>query len=211
MKLCLLTILIVILTVSLNEGEVATKSIPSDYEYREPEIEVLYPLYDSGLIVEHVKIEVVGRAKVVDKYYSTVETLLNAACKEGINIVLNSGYRTFEDQLRIRRKYVKDKRCQDDTTYLLNAPSDDFFPETGRPGHSRHQSGIAYDFSTKSSEVYNWLKINAIRYGFVRTVPKERWHWEYLPNTCDPYEYVDKDHWSWKISKKALNKKKYGI
>lgn len=199
MKLCL-TLIIVLLTVSLNEGEVTKRNIPKDYEYKEPEKIILYPLYDSGVIVDHVEVEAIGHARVVDKYYNRVKALIDAACAEGVNITINSGYRTFEDQLRIRKKYVRNKHCADDTVYLLTAPSGEFRPETGRPGHSRHHSGIAYDFNTKNPDVYKWLKINALKYGFVRTVPEERWHWEYLPNTCDAHHYVEKNHWSWKIS-----------
>lgn len=61
-----------------------------------------------------------------------------------------------------------------------------------RPGSSPHRTGRALDFnmgiSNKSAnvdlqrktEVYGWLKDNAVTYGFYN-YPAEPWHWEYNP------------------------------
>jgi len=55
------------------------------------------------------------------------------------------------------------------------------------PGASNHQHGQAFDLNTGhnitdgSDEIYEWLKRNGPKHGFVRTVPNESWHWEYLP------------------------------
>jgi hypothetical protein len=64
---------------------------------------------------------------------------------------------------------------------LWNANPD---PEkVARPGRSNHQTGIAIDFSTGagSNKAYHWLTQHAVKYGFVRTVVGETWHWEYRP------------------------------
>jgi hypothetical protein len=51
-----------------------------------------------------------------------------------------------------------------------------------KPGYSNHQNGRAVDVSTSS-----WLFANAAKFGFVRTVPSEDWHWEYAgPDTGGP-------------------------
>lgn len=52
-----------------------------------------------------------------------------------------------------------------------------------RPGYSNHQSGRAIDINLLGvpNETYAWLKRNAARYGFRRTVRSEPWHWEYSP------------------------------
>jgi len=52
-----------------------------------------------------------------------------------------------------------------------------------KPGFSNHQSGRAIDINLLGvpKETYAWLKKNAARYGFRRTVPSEPWHWEYSP------------------------------
>jgi hypothetical protein len=55
------------------------------------------------------------------------------------------------------------------------------------PGHSNHQHGQAFDLNTRhnifdgSDKVYEWLKANAPKHGFVRTVSDESWHWEFRP------------------------------
>jgi hypothetical protein len=60
-------------------------------------------------------------------------------------------------------------------------------PLTAKPGYSNHQSGIAFDIHYGQTEAergkqYVWLCKNAWRFGFVRTVFSERWHWEYRGN-----------------------------
>ena len=48
-----------------------------------------------------------------------------------------------------------------------------------KPGHSNHQAGTALDLLLDAPETFDWLQANAKRFGFVRTVRKEPWHWEY--------------------------------
>lgn len=52
-----------------------------------------------------------------------------------------------------------------------------------KPGFSNHQSGRAIDINLLGvpRETFEWLKKNAARYGFRRTVQSEPWHWEYTP------------------------------
>ena len=82
------------------------------------------------------------------------------------------------------------------------------------PGTSQHQNGRAFDidlgYSTNDTkqphpeamtETYKWLLLNAHKYGFVRTVANERWHWEYLGGGSqfkqDPKGALTRDHNSW--------------
>jgi predicted secreted hydrolase len=43
------------------------------------------------------------------------------------------------------------------------------------------QNGIALDLNTSDPGVLRWLQRNAGRFDFLRTVPREDWHWEYRP------------------------------
>jgi hypothetical protein len=60
-----------------------------------------------------------------------------------------------------------------------------------RPGTSQHQLGLAVDFDATE---YIWLETHAADYGWRRTNPAERWHYEYfehldlhlLDNTTPP-------------------------
>ena len=60
-----------------------------------------------------------------------------------------------------------------------------------RPGFSNHQNGIAVDIETNKSKIYEWLTVNAVNFGFVRTVPWEAWHWEFRPqNSGNQFMFV---------------------
>lgn len=132
-----------------------------------------------------------------------VNALKDAAKKDGYTLVVNSGLRTFNQQLALRRKNVIDKSKVSDDIYLKTAPSTAFKPQTAKPGTSNHESGIAFDFSTidnpltpENEAAYKWLVKNAINFGFVRTVPSERWHWEYRP-TAKQFAYVPQSNPTW--------------
>jgi len=70
-------------------------------------------------------------------------------------------------------------------------------PATARPGSSKHGSGIAIDFNTGSrskgnlnTAVYIWLIKNSYKFGFVRTVSSEEWHFEYWPSAAKNGPYA---------------------
>ena len=96
--------------------------------------------------------------------------LKDAAEQDNIQISINSAFRTFQRQAQLRHLF--------DLKKGNNA---------AKPGHSNHQHGQAFDLNTKhnvfdgSDKVYEWLKRNAPKHGFVRTVSGESWHWEYRP------------------------------
>ena len=67
-------------------------------------------------------------------------------------------------------------------------------PSTGAPGKPG-------DYRKKAcpngpTKVYQWLVNNAHYFGFVRTVSKERWHWEYRGESGNRFA-ISMDHWSW--------------
>lgn len=99
--------------------------------------------------------------------------MLEAAAEDGVRLELNSGFRSMAEQRALWDAY------QAGTGNLA-----------ARPGYSNHQGGIAVDVDTdgqKQADVergrltrpYRWLEENAARFGFVRTVPSEPWHWEF--------------------------------
>jgi hypothetical protein len=96
--------------------------------------------------------------------------LKDAAEAENIQISINSAFRTFQRQADLRRLFEKGQGNL-----------------AAKPGHSNHQHGQAFDLNTRhnvfdgSDKVYEWLKKNGPKHGFVRTVSKESWHWEYRP------------------------------
>jgi hypothetical protein len=100
--------------------------------------------------------------------------LKDAAAEENLEISINSAFRTYARQAELRRLYKAGKGNN-----------------AAKAGHSDHQHGQAFDLNTLhnvfdgSDKVYEWLKRNAPQHGFIRTVSKESWHWEYLPDEAE--------------------------
>jgi len=113
------------------------------------------------------------KKEVYDQYVK----MHNAASNQGLRLIVETSYRTFEQQENIYR-YSGDLAA--------------------RPGFSEHQTGLALDIKTdkvsdsnfESSEEFTWLKNNAYKYGFILRYPKgkekitgikyEPWHYRYL-------------------------------
>lgn len=91
---------------------------------------------------------------------------------DGIRIGINSGFRTMEEQEDEYRTYCFARGNL-----------------AGRPGYSRHQAGSALDLDVHGQGAYSWLVRHGAAYGFYRTVPGERWHWEFWPDHNPPVWY----------------------
>ncbi|WP_431266313.1 M15 family metallopeptidase [Roseateles chitinivorans] len=93
--------------------------------------------------------------------------LVAAAKDDGVRITLNSGFRSYPEQKLLHDGFVR------------GLPG---FNTAAKPGFSKHQNGIAFDLSVAGGDgnpTYEWLKRRATSFGFVRTVSKEPWHWEF--------------------------------
>lgn len=104
---------------------------------------------------------------------STVQPYLqmvNKARLANLKVGLNSGFRSYPEQKFLWEGFQK------------GLPG---FNKAAKPGASNHQNGIAFDIAiagADGNEVYDWLKLHAPGFGFVRTVSGEPWHWEYAPS-----------------------------
>ncbi|OHC98783.1 MAG: hypothetical protein A2885_17185 [Sphingopyxis sp. RIFCSPHIGHO2_01_FULL_65_24] len=119
----------------------------------------LVPIVDRTLEIEYLS------EAIVEPY----QKMVAAAAADGIAILLNSGFRTYSSQ-----KYLYEG-------YVAGRPG---FNKAAKPGSSNHQHGIALDIDTAGglgSPTYDWLAKHATRFGFIRTVPSEAWHWEHRP------------------------------
>lgn len=79
-----------------------------------------------------------------------------------------------------------------------------FIADTAPAGASNHGDGFALDLNTGSRKnskwpklnviLYTWLINNAWKYGFIRTVSSEEWHWEYRTDLAlkGPYSKLTK-------------------
>lgn len=113
-----------------------------------------------------------------------LQKMLDDSHNAGLNLVVVSGYRSFETQASLKSSYK--------ITYGSGANK-----FSADQGYSEHQLGTTLDFSNvkngatlngfdKTAE-YKWLLDNAHKYGFILSYPKdnsyyifEPWHWRYV-------------------------------
>jgi len=136
--------------------------------------------------------------------------LLDAAKKSGIKITVNSGFRPGYGKSISTKSEGGVSVSADSQEVLYNKFLKNGSPDTAKPGSSKHGSGIAVDLSTgtrtgakgistmtdSSSKVYTWLVKNSWKFGFVRAVGTEEWHYEYWPDQAKngPYARIKKSN-----------------
>ncbi len=117
-----------------------------------------------------------------------------AAKKDGIILTPVSGYRSYEDQMRLFYIFVDEYMAEGKTGYESEKLS---LTRRMAPGSSEHNLGICMDIVTASSSSnfqntaeYRWLSANAADYGFILRYPYDKqditgvqfepWHWRYV-------------------------------
>ncbi len=128
------------------------------------------PTYIKGILIVNKKYSLPSTYGGVDKTASNaLSTLQQAAKKSGFSLPLISGYRSYSTQNTIYNNYIK-KWGQEYTDTV-----------SARPGHSEHQTGLAFDVG-KLSNSYGetkegkWLKENCYKYGFILRYLKDKEH-----------------------------------
>jgi hypothetical protein len=97
--------------------------------------------------------------------------------------------------MEVRNKY------KSDYDFIMHAPSSAYNPNTAPPGQSEHGNGLALDLDIGSRKAknfpplkikeYTWLINNSFRFGFVRRVRSEEWHFEYMPEADNPFFCIE--------------------
>ena len=135
---------------------------------------------------------------IANKTYSLPSTFGNGLTKEtitafnnmkadasviGLSLINSSGYRSYYDQKYIYNNYVKRDGQENADRY------------SARPGHSEHQTGLAFDLNSidmsfDNTPESNWVKNNCFKYGLIIRYPKEKeyitgymyepWHLRYV-------------------------------
>lgn len=119
--------------------------------------------------------------------------MYNDALKDGYEIVINSAYRSYQDQQDIINTYLNLYGQKYVNNYVA------------KPGFSEHQTGLAFDIGSKkvnvfaNSEEYKWMLDNSYKYGFINRFPKkyenitefrsEPWHFRYVGKEIAKYIY----------------------
>lgn len=105
------------------------------------------------------------------------------AAAQGLNIYISSAFRSYEYQDGLYNRYVAKDGQELADTY------------SARPGHSEHQTGLAFDLNTIDDSFANtaegqWVAAHAHEYGFIVRYPADKvditgyqyepWHIRYL-------------------------------
>ena len=132
---------------------------------------------------EEIEIE----RNVAKAFYDMAE----AASKDGMELMVSSGYRSYADQEEITNTYLE--------LYGQNYVDN----YVAKPGFSEHQTAMSLDIASKSvdtfveSNEYSWMMDNAYKYGFILRYPKskeditgykcEAWHYRYVGKKIAKY------------------------
>ena len=129
-----------------------------------------------------------------------------AAKKDGITVIVNSGFRPdYYPNVSTKSKGGVSVSAQSqEELYAQNCKGGSCSPATAKPGNSKHGSGIAIDFNTGTRgsgiktrlnpTLYSWMVKNSWRFGFYRTVATEEWHFEYWGKLSGPYAKLPKSN-----------------
>ena len=127
--------------------------------------------------------------KLRDEAATAVEKMFADAKKDGLNLEVSSGYRSYSFQVSLYGGYVQTQgQAEADT-------------QSARPGYSEHQTGLALDIQPADGRCHleecfqdtaegKWVKEHAYKYGFImRYTPTkqtvtgytyEPWHFRYV-------------------------------
>ncbi len=141
--------------------------------------------YIDGILIVNKEISVPSTYApgVNEEARNALTNLQNAAKQAGYDMPLLSGYRSYQRQSVLYQNYVNRDGEEKASTY------------SAKPGHSEHQTGLAFDIGELSNTygetpAGKWLEENAYLYGFIIRYPKgkenitgyqyEPWHVRYL-------------------------------
>lgn len=137
-----------------------------------------------------------GSQKVREVAYNAFLDMWHAAEQEGYYLMINSSYRSYQDQEAVYNNY----KSSSGQKYADSIAA--------RPGSSEHQTGLAIDIFSKTNTNRNsftdspeakWLEDNAHKYGFILRYPEDKvditgynyesWHFRYVGEDIATYIY----------------------
>lgn len=137
-----------------------------------------------------------GSQRVREVAYNAFLDMWHAAEQEGYYLMINSSYRSYQDQEAVYNNY----KSSSGQKYADSIAA--------RPGSSEHQTGLAIDIFSKTNTNRNsftdspeakWLEDNAHIYGFILRYPEDKvditgynyesWHYRYVGEDIATYIY----------------------
>ena len=140
----------------------------------------------SNLVAVPTSIATNANQKIDAEFLEQFLILRQDAAQENLTINLHSCYRSYDTQMSIYKRYLK------------NDPQSKVDTYSARPGHSEHQLGLACDLAATfktlgkftGTKEAKWMEDNGHKYGFILRYPKgkteitgymyESWHFRYL-------------------------------
>ena len=138
---------------------------------------------------EYVKAD--GEIEIERNVAKAFYDMAEAASNDGMELMVSSGYRSYEDQEEIVNTYLE--------LYGQNYVDN----YVAKPGFSEHQTAMSLDVASKSvdtfvnSDEYVWMMDNAYKYGFILRYPRskeditgykcEAWHYRYVGKEIAEY------------------------
>ena len=138
---------------------------------------------------EYVKAD--GEIEIERNVAKAFYDMAEAAEEDGMELMVSSGYRSYEDQEDITNTYLE--------LYGQNYVDN----YVAKPGFSEHQTAMSLDIASKSvntfveSDEYTWMMDNAYKYGFILRYPRskeditgykcEAWHYRYVGKKIAKY------------------------
>ena len=172
---------------STGESEQQSESsVTGELSEYEPEIEVVDGLtYVNGILIANKSYSLPAdyNPGVLPEAQSAFDEMAAGAAKDGIKLYIASGFRSYEYQQGLYQRYVERDGAEMADTY------------SARPGHSEHQTGLAFDLNEISDAFAGtpeaeWLEDHAHEYGFIIRYPADKeditgynyepWHVRYL-------------------------------
>lgn len=130
-----------------------------------------------------------------------LEKMFSDAKLAGVNLRVVSAYRSFDYQIALFERYLKQSGFEKANTF------------SALPGQSEHQTGLAVDLDDTTGQytlqqsfdqtlAYQWLSQHAHQYGFILSFPKgweartgymyEPWHYRYVGDPVIAQEIMER-------------------
>lgn len=126
----------------------------------------------------------------------SLKEMLSKAEEEGVNISVNTGYISFEEQNDLyNKKYNSIKEQNGYTAIKAESETVKLVPKAGQ---SESQTGLLITFSDKDqpeftkSKTFSWLNENAVNYGFALRYSKNKEDKTLMSYNPQVYRYVGK-------------------
>jgi hypothetical protein len=138
-----------------------------------------------------IKLCAIDGKPVNTKIADNLMDMKKAASDDGLKIILSSGFRSPYDRIDTKSsKGVKvQAQSQKELYDLYKSGKGNLAAE---PGKSNHGNGISLDIAvgtrkkgTLNDKLYVWLIKNSWKFGFVRSVYNEEWHFDYRPDLIE--------------------------